>query len=117
MRGNQAKFRRECFEKHKWQGPLGRWYLTCADCDLPFEPARDKYWEADHRVPVGLDGPSTPENSQPLCGPCHKAKTHGIDRPAIQKSKDVRDKHFGIKRKSGFYRPPGHKYQWGRRDD
>jgi 5-methylcytosine-specific restriction endonuclease McrA len=39
----------------------------------------------DHIRSDGLGGEPTLENAAHLCGPCHKAKTHGEDTPTALK--------------------------------
>ncbi|MFI1519136.1 HNH endonuclease [Kitasatospora cineracea] len=46
--------------------------MTCARCGLEFLPSAV---DVDHIKPLALGGEDTDENVQPLCRPCHKAKT------------------------------------------
>lgn len=69
--------------------------------------------EFDHVTPTGLSQrPVTAEDGLHTCSVHHKVKTHGRDRPMIQKAKDIREKNMGItgpKRKiqsRGFYQQP-----------
>ena len=55
--------------------------------------------EFDHRQPLGLGGASTLKNLQVLCGACHRAKTHGEDRPVMAKADRQKKSRAGIKRK------------------
>ncbi|MFI8263670.1 HNH endonuclease [Streptomyces sp. NPDC085665] len=46
--------------------------MSCARCGLEFLPSAV---DVDHIKPLALGGEDTDENVQPLCRPCHKAKT------------------------------------------
>lgn len=82
-------------------------------CGVEFNPAQEK-WRADHGARWAEGGKDVPENLWPILTSCDA----GIDGKAaedtrqVAKGKRVRDKHFGIKQKSGFYKPPGMKYDW-----
>ena len=66
--------------------------------------------EYDHIKPDGLGGEPTLDNCQVLCGKCHRAKTHGEDRPVMQKADNQRKAAAGVKRK---YPWPKRKMGWG----
>lgn len=94
MARNSLRTRRICFKAHKWQTPDGQWRLTCAGCGFHMDPVRDT-WQADHWVRHAEGG--TDEQTQPLCIPCHKAKTP-TDIREVAKGKRNAEKHFGIRR-------------------
>lgn len=54
----------------------------------------------DHEIPDGLGGEPTLENCKVLCHVCHAEKTRKTDVPAIAKTKRVRAKYLGAKKKS-----------------
>jgi len=116
-RGSNARFRRAVFDAHKREDSRGI-HLVCGSCGVRLDPVRER-WEADHDLGLGAGGADDAQsNGQPLCVPCHRRKTASVDIPKAAKSRRVSDKHFGIKQRGGgFWRPPGHKYQWSRRDD
>ena len=100
-RPSSVKARRECFEANRLRDKLGV-YMICHICGGRIDPVRQK-WEAEHVIPHYFGG----EELKPAHeNPCHRRKTHEEDRPAIQKSKNTADSHFGIKRKGwgGKYR-------------
>ena len=55
--------------------------------------------EYDHVRADGLGGEPTLENCAVLCGKCHRIKTHGEDRPSMQKADNQRKSAAGVKRK------------------
>lgn len=59
-------------------------------------------FDFDHDIPNELGGEPTLDNCRVLCKDCHKAKTGQRDIPAIAKSKRVRAKHLGIRKRSKF---------------
>jgi 5-methylcytosine-specific restriction protein A len=72
----------------------------CEGCGQPLGGRRG---ECDHIRPDGLGGPPTLENCQVLCPPCHKAKTHGEDRPVMAKADMQKKKARGVKpKRQGF---------------
>ena len=56
--------------------------------------------EYDHIKADGLGGNATLENCMALCGACHRTKTHGHDRPIMQKADEQKKAAAGIKRMS-----------------
>lgn len=56
----------------------------------------------DHDIPDALGGEPTLENCRVLCRSCHKVKTSMEDVPRIAKSKRVRRRHIGIRKRSAF---------------
>ena len=57
--------------------------------------------ECDHIVPLVLGGEHRETNLQWLCVPCHAAKTK-LDVKLKAKVARIRNKHLGIKKRSGF---------------
>lgn len=57
-------------------------YDGCAVC---WTDLREQPFEVDHVIPRALGGAHKPSNWQPLCMPCHAAKT-AKDRKAIAKA-------------------------------
>ena len=60
----------------------------CEECGAPGRV------EIDHAKADGLGGEPTIENAVARCKTCHGRKTHGHDRPIMQKADRVRKKHF-----------------------
>lgn len=96
----QAKARKDCFHAHKRLDAEGRVYLECCFCDAKIDPATEA-WEAAHLVRHTLTRDNSPENVKPAHFKCHRA-TVPKDITENAKGKRVSDKHFGIKKKSGF---------------
>ena len=65
----------------------------CEGCGLSAE----RGVEYDHALADGLGGKATLENCLVLCIPCHKAKTHGHDRPIMQKADAQFKARFNVK--------------------
>jgi 5-methylcytosine-specific restriction protein A len=86
----------------------------CEKCTAKLFPGKFAY---DHIIPDGLGGEATLENCQVLCTSCHNTKTVEEDRPPIQKADNIRKKHLGIKAKAPWWKPPGYKHTWGKRND
>ena len=112
-RAPSGKVRRECFERHRWTDKLtGRVMLTCHICHLPLDPARD-LWDADHVIRRVLKPSDSSDDVMPAHRRgCHSEKTK-TDISENSKGKRVHDRHYGIKTRSGFRKPPeGYKYSW-----
>ncbi len=105
--GEQARFRRETFDAHKKVDERGCIFLICHICGGKINPGREK-WEADHMIARAFGG----TEGAPVHVACHREKTSKDDVPAIAKSKRVRDKHFGVKKRSAFKKPPPNFNQW-----
>lgn len=65
----------------------------CADCAWPVGGAAGLEW--DHITPLKMGGEDALENLQPLCRPCHRAKTR-LDAGHIAKAKRMRQRMAGI---------------------
>ena len=112
MSRNSTKARRLCFTTHRREVD-GKTIMTCHLCSGPIDPLRDK-WEADHIRRHAEGGEESAENLWPAHEKCHAEKSRK-DTSEIAKGKRVSDKHFGIKQKTGFRKPPpGMKYDWKR---
>lgn len=98
--GAQVKARRECFETHRWSDETGKIWLTCHICGGSIDPGKEP-WEAEHILPVTLGGSNLPDNVRPCHNKCHKGKTAN-DIRANSHCKRTRDKHFGVRKKTGF---------------
>lgn len=105
-----SRYRRDCYEHHKKTDDKGE-YLVCHLCQGRINPAVDD-WHAEHIVPRTLGGSDSPENVWPAHAACHRPKT-SQDITANAKAKRVRDKHLGITKPKGWWKPPGHKHRWG----
>ena len=68
----------------------------CHLCGCKIHSSQD--WQADHIIPLGLDGPDTPDNMRPAHVDCHKAKS-SVDKGQIAKAVRQRANHLGIKRR------------------
>jgi hypothetical protein len=114
MTRNSTKARRICFEAHKIQGLFTPWLLMCHRCKLMIDPVREK-WRADHIIRHAEGGKETAENLWPICLTCDTG-TEGKaaeDTRTVAKGKRNADRHFGIRRGTGFRKPPeGMKYDW-----
>ena len=113
-RRDSVKARRICFETHKWKDHLGRWRLTCHLNKCAIDPARDK-WRADHIRRWAQDGEDTPENLWPICKHCDQTEKAPEDTSEIAKGKRVYERHYGIRRPEGFYKPEGARFDWKKR--
>lgn len=88
-------------------------HCEAPDCGIKLMIGKYEY---DHIKPDGLDGEPTLENCAVLCSAHHLKKTAEVDRPMMQKADNIRAKHFGFAaKKTGWWKPPGFKYQWGKR--
>jgi 5-methylcytosine-specific restriction enzyme A len=87
----------------------------CELCTRPIRPGEP--WELDHPLPVELGGPDTPDALSLVHAECHKQKTHGEDRPRIEKSTAVRKKHLGLKARKGPPMPGTKASGWKKKMD
>ena len=94
-------------KERAWKRCAGK----CEKCTAKLFPGKFDY---DHIRADGLGGEPTLENCQVLCAACHKTKTHSEDRPIMTKADNIRKKHLGINKPSGFRRPPGMKFNWSK---
>lgn len=109
----QSKARRNCFETHKRNDDAGNIYLDCHLCGGRINPAVEA-WVAEHAVRHALTADDSPANVLPAHARCARAKDK-IDISENAKGKRVSDKHFGIVKKSGWWKPDGYKHRWGQR--
>ena len=87
------------------------------------QTCKSKASEFDHIIADGLkrERPRSADDGNHVCTVHHKIKTHGHDRPRIQKAKDVREKQMGVvKRKRkiqsrgfGQYQSNTKQLDWG----
>lgn len=104
----QAKARRECYAAHKDE--TGK--MVCHLCEGIIDPTCED-WEADHVVAVTFGGSDTAmDNVRPAHKRCHSIKTAG-DISANARAKRLHDKHHGIIKPKGWWKPDGYKYRWG----
>lgn len=114
MSRNSTKARRICFTAHSVERN-GKTVLPCHVCKRDMDPVREQ-WRADHIRRHAEGGEDTADNLHPICLDCDG----GVDGKAaedtrqVAKGKRVKDKHYGIEQKTGFYKPPGMKYDWKR---
>jgi hypothetical protein len=114
---DSVEARRVCFLTHKRQDSLGI-FLVCHRGGCRIDPVRKPgSWRADHYPIRWADGgTNAPENLWPICLICDC----GTDGKAAQDTREVAknkrcfEKHVGIRRKKGFYKPKGAKYDWAR---
>ena len=85
-------------------------------CGSKLTPGEVEY---DHRIPAAIGGSNDLNNCVVMRKKCHRQKTTDKDIPEISKSQRIAEKAMGLRKsRSGFRRPPpGHKYQWSRRDE
>lgn len=69
----------------------------------------------DHILPDWLGGEPTLENAQVLCDPCHSEKTHGQDRPRINKTQRQHARHIEAKAPSRNPLPGSKASGWKRK--
>ena len=110
---SSTKLRREVWERDKYQHPLtGRWVMDCHICKSPVDPVGGDLWDAEHVTRRALTQSDALEEIRPAHRKgCHSEKTKA-DNKATAKGKRIRDKHFGIRERKGFYRPGNLKYNW-----
>jgi hypothetical protein len=114
---DSVKARRVCFERYSSRDKLGV-FLVCAVCHVRVDPVRKPgSWRADH-YPIrwSQGGTDTADNLRVICltcdaGPGGKAAE---DTSQVAKAKRCFEKHVGIRRKKGFYKPKGAKFDWSR---
>ena len=89
--------------------------ITCEGCGLVLGP---KAWEIDHTVAEALvidkTKPLTIEDGRLLGMCCHRGpdgKT-ASDVTAISKAKRLERRQMGIKKRTGFWKPKGARYDW-----
>lgn len=99
MRRSSTQTRRDCFKAHAYAKD-GRMLMDCHICRTPIDPVTQS-WEAEHVIPVWYTGANDPDAVWPAHKKCHALKTPK-DQADIAKSKRMRERHYGIKRASGF---------------
>ena len=84
----------------------------CEKCGARLTPGKFAY---DHILPDWLGGEPTLENAQVLCDPCHSEKTHGQDRPRINKTQRQHARHIEAKAPSRNPLPGSKASGWKRK--
>jgi len=84
----------------------------CEKCGARLMPGKFAY---DHILPDWLGGEPTLENAQVLCDPCHSEKTHGQDRPRINKTQRQHARHIEAKAPSRNPLPGSKASGWKRK--
>ena len=84
--------RAELFLEHKG---------VCHLCQLRIQAERGEAWEVEHVEAREISGRDDWDNLRPEHVKCHKVKT-AKDKAIIAKCNAVRNKHLGIKKRSGF---------------
>lgn len=102
-RCDTEKLMRAMLAAHEFMGYFCRgkmWWVRSREtlAMLGFPDHFRHMWEADHIVPLSVDGPDTLDSMQTLCHPCHRAKSGGETK--------VRGKTARLGKKM-----PGRKYQ------
>lgn len=111
-RGSSESARRKCLQYWGIKTGMGlRMFCKGKGCKIMIDPVRDR-WEADHTIPIAENGADECPNIKPLCKFCHDHKTNKEDKPRIAKGKRIRDRHYGVKRSTGFGKREGWKYDW-----
>lgn len=113
-RRDSLKARRITFETHKWKDHVGRWRLTCHLNKCVIDPTLGSTWRADHIRRWAEGGEDTPENLWPICKHCDQTEKAPKDTSEVAKGKRVYERHYGIRRAKGFYKPEGAKFDWSR---
>ncbi len=78
----------------------------CHLCGQKIDGVREG-WEVEHVIAWELTRDDSDANLRPAHASCHKIKTHGEDRPAINKAKRREARHTGAKRPAGRIRSAG----------
>ena len=101
---DSTRARRVCFDAHRRQDAMGV-YMLCGACGGRIDPVRKpKEWQADHYPIKWVDGgEDTTENLRPLCDVCFQ-KINPEDWKATSHGKRVGQRHFGLERKSAWWR-------------
>ena len=86
----------------------------CAECDCKVGGTAGMEW--DHIIPLEMGGEDKIDNLQPLCRPCHKAKTKQ-DAGHIAKAKRMRQRRAGIARQPRAVIPGSKASRWRRKID
>lgn len=90
-----AKVRLAAYERTK----AGDGKARCERCTALLVTGKFRY---NHRIPDALGGQPVLENCEVLCLACDAPQTYTIDIPRIAKSKRIRKREAGIKKRSSF---------------
>jgi 5-methylcytosine-specific restriction enzyme A len=85
-----AKIKVAAFERAK---------KRCERCGAILIAGKFRY---NHRIPDALGGQPTLDNCEVLCIACDSAQTYQTDIPAIAKTRRIRKREAGIKKRSSF---------------
>jgi len=77
------------------------WDRAAGHCENCTKPSRPGDVEYDHIIEDYFDGGNGLDNCRVLCKSCHSGKTKK-NAPVIAKSRRLRDKNAGIKKRSSF---------------
>ena len=80
----------------------------CEECGAKLFTGKFVY---DHKIPTALGGDASLENCKVQCSNCDKPKT-AKDQTTIAKARRVEEKHRGVTKPKGFWKPEGAKYNW-----
>ena len=86
----------------------------CVDCGHKVGGSAGLEW--DHEIPLALGGQDIIENLQPLCRPCHRAKTRA-DQGHIAKAKRQQQRTMGIRKQPRNPLPGSRASKWKRKMD
>lgn len=86
---------RRRFPARDLKAKLAEFDDRCAVCRHPVGGAAGLEW--DHVLPLEMGGDDELDNLQPLCRPCHRAKTRQ-DAGHIAKARRMQQRTLGIKR-------------------
>lgn len=78
-----------------------QWKGVCHLCGIRIQAERGETWEVEHVEAREISGRDDWDNLRPAHVKCHKVKT-AKDKAIIAKCNAVRNKHLGIKKRSGF---------------
>lgn len=87
---------------------------NCAVCGFKTGGSAGLEW--DHVIPLEMGGDDTLENLQPLCRPCHRAKTRQ-DAGHTAKAKRMQQREAGISRQPKKTIPGSKASGWKRKMD
>lgn len=90
-----ARDRERCFDEN---GGI------CCLCGLPIDGGRQM--EVHHVIELAAGGEDTPENRKPAHAKCHRRHTAKYSAPHIAKTRRIRQKHIGAKRKHQWPKRP-----------
>lgn len=105
---------RRRFSETKLMARLLEFDGRCAECKAKIDMKNQPEW--DHVIPLALGGTDTLDNLQPLCRPCHRAKT-GTDKGHIAKAGRMNRRAAGIGRTVKHPLPGSRNSKWKKKLD